>query len=159
MTEAGSIARPKKIAPTRAKRSGKSVAKKRTAPASRASASLASPARESASATAPAVVSAEIDQSHAPADHRPDGVRQDREVGASEDERVGRVGALEERRQIVLRRGARRGRIGPSLLGQRHEHLARLLHHFRIAHQVANGAGIGAAPDRALGRDHGDAAV
>ena len=56
-TSETAIGRPKKIAPTRAKRSGESVAKNRTAPLG--SAVLLRPAAISASATACAVVSAE----------------------------------------------------------------------------------------------------
>ena len=65
----------------------------------------------------------------------------------------------EQALEIAVGCRQRDGRIGPALLGEGHEHLTGLLHHDRVAHQPVNGPRIGAAFDRALGRDHGDAAV
>ena len=59
----------------------------------------------------------------------------------------------------MLRRRVRGGGGGPALLGQRHEHLAGLLHDLGVGHQLADGARIGAASDGAFGRDHGDTAI
>ena len=80
-------------------------------------------------------------------------------MGAAEHQRVGRIGFRKERLEIMRRGREGRGRIGPAFLGERHEHLAGLLHHVRTLHQPVNGLGIGAAIHRTFRRDHGDALV
>ena len=100
-----------------------------------------------------------IDQRHGLADGLSDDIGEHREMRAAEHQRIRRRRAPEQRPEIMLCRRMRGGRCRPAFLGQRHEHLAGLLHDLGVAHQLADGARIGAAFDRALGRDHGDAAI
>ena len=80
-------------------------------------------------------------------------------MGAAQHQRIRRRSAAEQRPEIVFRRRLGGGQVRPAFLGQRHEHLAGLLHDLGVCHQLADGARIGAASDRALGGDHGDAAI
>ena len=154
------MARPRKIAPTRAKRSGESVAKKRTAPLGSPRPRCARPAATSASATACAVVSAESTSATACADGRPDGLGQHREMGAAEHQRIRRAGALEQGTEIM--RGPQRSVAGvsvqPSSASATNTWQGCCTTSTPLMRRL-DGAGISAALDRALGRDHGDAAI
>ena len=130
-----SMARPKKIAPTRANRSGESVARKRDAPLGFSCIAEAC-AATSASATAAAVVSAESTMAtSSPTTSRIAAASTGKCVQPSTS-----VSGAEGPSNNGARYGAAAasvtGELGPAFLGQRHEHLAGLLHHLDARHQA-----------------------
>ena len=117
----------RKIAPTRAKRSGESVAKKRALSPPASVAALNPRAGESFGHRLRRGLR-RIDQRHGLADGLADDIGEHREMRAAEHQRIRRRRAPEQRPEIVLRRRMGGGRVRPAFLGQRHEHLAGLLH-------------------------------
>ena len=85
-----------------------------------------------------------------------DGAGEQRKMRAAEHHRVH---ARIEVREIPLGHGIDRLALAPALLGQRDENLRRNLRDMRVGPHREDGAFVGAALHRALGREHGDAAA